>query len=402
VIHAVVHDRDPRVSSILVELLSRAPELDLVESTDDWALLRKNVALHMRSVVVLGPEATDADLKQVLAVAREYPGVAFVQVVDVVDAQVLKNAMRHGIRDVVAVDESEAELAPAVVRGHAMVESELGARRQRPEESANGKVVTIFGPKGGTGKTIVATNLAVLSAEAGVSTGLLDAAIRFGDCAAFLRIRPERTLADVAGVQGELDEPALRSILSTHGSGLRVLCAPNDPLFDAEKIENKAVSRAIQALRKSFELVVVDTGPSLDAFTLEALAECDLAYLVTSLELPAVKDAKLCLVALEKLHVKLDKVRVILNRANSKVGFPPDEVGKALGRRVVAELPSDVSVPRSVNNGVGLHTESPKAKISKGLSDLAANIRKELLSADQPAASRSRLSRVPRPSPAQS
>jgi pilus assembly protein CpaE len=239
-------------------------------------------------------------------------------------------------------------------------------------------VISIFGPKGGTGKTVVATNLAVLLAEAGVATVLLDASVRFGDCAAFLRVRPERTLFDLASVAGDVDESALNSVLATHGSGLKMLCAPNDPL-DAEKLDGDVITRVIRGMRKSFDVIVVDTAPALDDFTLAVLSTSDIAFLVTSLDLPAVKDAKLCLTTLERLRLGMDKVRIVLNRANSNVGFPADEVARALGTEVVAKLPSDVAVPRSVNSGSPVHAENRRSGIAKDLAKLADDLRKELL-----------------------
>jgi pilus assembly protein CpaE len=144
------------------------------------------------------------------------------------------------------------------------------------------------------------------------------------------------------------------------------------------------LTRVIQGLRRSFELTVVDTGATLDQFTLAPLSQSDIACLVTSLELPAVKDAKLALSLFKNLDLSVDMVRVVLNRSNSKVGFPADEVAKALGRKVVAQLPSDVLVPRSVNNGVPVTVDSPKSKVSKNLAKLAEELRAELFPADGP------------------
>ena len=372
--HVVVEERDPQVAQVLVDILDRSPDLDPVP-VGGWEELRRAVALHPGTVVVLGPSADDSDLHQAMRTTREFSGTTFVHVVDRVDAHSLQKAMRHGIRDVVDMEDADAELASAVARAADMGRHLVAVPST---QARSGKVVTIFGPKGGTGKTTVATNLAVLLAESGTSTALMDAAVRFGDCAAFLRIRPERSLFDIASISGELDESILQSVMSTHDSGLRVLAAPLD-VMDAEKLDGDLVARAIRGLRKAFDVVVVDTSPALDDFTLAALGEADVGLLVTSLDLPAVKNAKLCLSTLERFQLGLDNVHIILNRANSKVGFPPDEVRKALGREVVASLSSDVAVPRSVNNGIVVQTENRKSKIAKEFWDLANDLRQELV-----------------------
>jgi pilus assembly protein CpaE len=378
-IHVAILEPDTRIASILKKMLDQAPSVGTVEHATGWADVRRLVALHTRSVVVLGPETDDKDLAHVLKVMRDYPGTAFVYVVDQVDAATLQKAMRHGIRDVVSVNEADAELAPAVVRAHAMADVDLGGRG-RPTDKPKGKVVTVFGVKGGTGKTMVATNLAVLSAKAGTSTALLDGAIRFGDCAAVLRVRPTRSLGDLISVSGVPDETILGGVLTEHDSGLKLLCAPNDPIF-ADNFDSDVIEQVIEGLRRMHQLVIVDTGPSLDSHTLAAVAASDLAYLVTSLDLPAVKDAKLMLSMIDRLRLGDEKVQIVLNRANSKVGFPPDEVAKALGRPAVSELPSDVAVPRSINTGVPVAADAPKAKISRSLIKLSADMKETLFGA---------------------
>lgn len=376
-IHAVVQDSDTRVVEVLGKILEREAQVS-VKTASAWDDTTRLAAARAGSVVVLGPNTTDADLAQVLRLTRDQPGTTFVQVADTVDARTLQNAMRNGIRDVVAVEDAEVELPAAVQRAHEFAIQEIPPPAARSGPAKHGRVITVFGPKGGTGKTTVATNLAVQLVESGASVVLLDASVRFGDCAAFLRLRPERTLFDLAGVPGEIDTSLIEGVLTEHSSGIRVLAAPTDAL-DAEKLDGDTISKAIRALRRVFDVILVDTAPALDDFTLVALAEADVAFLVTSLELPAVKNAKLCLSTLDRLHLGLEKVHIILNRANSKVGFPPDEVSRALGRDIVATLSSDVAVPRSVNNGVPVHAENRKAKIARELGSLAEQVSSDLL-----------------------
>jgi pilus assembly protein CpaE len=376
-ISVVVFEKDQSVRSILSENLAGTAQID-ASAVGSWSELRERVGAEPATVVVLGPSSDFSDTAQVPVLARDFSGTGFILVVDQIDARVLQNAMRSGISDVIAAEDMETELVAAIARTYESGIAELSRTGSLTHASKHGKVISIFGPKGGTGKTVVATNLAVLLAEAGVSTVLLDASVRFGDCAAFLRVRPERTLFDLASVAGEVDEVALNTVLATHESGLKMLCAPNDPL-DAEKLDGDVITRVIKGMRKVFDIIVVDTAPALDDFTLAVLSTSDIAFLVTSLDLPAVKDAKLCLSTLERLRLGMDKVRIVLNRANSNVGFPADEVARALGTTVVAKLPSDVAVPRSVNSGSPVHAENRKSGIAKDLAKLADDLRKELI-----------------------
>jgi pilus assembly protein CpaE len=375
VINVVIFEADTRIAGILGQIVSSAPSLTVGDRVATWGDLRRNVALRAGSVVVLGPETPEADLEQVPRAIRDYPGTSFVYVADSLDAPTLQGAMRHGIRDVVSVSDAESDLPPALMRAHALAQSEVGASGKSSNE--RGKVVAVLGAKGGTGKTMLATNLAVLAAKAGVSTVLVDSCVAFGDCSAVLRIRPTHSIAELAGAAA-VDEALVNDLLAHHESGLHLLASPNDPLA-AGRLDASILPQAIDALAKGHQLVIVDTAPGLDAFALAAFAESDLTYVVTSLDLPAVKDARLMLNVLsEKARSANDNVRVVLNRANSKVAFPPEEVARALGRGSVVELPSDVTVPRSINNGVVVAVESPKSRIGKSLARMSTEMRNEL------------------------
>ena len=379
-INVVILESDTRIAGILSQIVESAPSLAVGDQVTTWRDLRRNIALRAGSVVVLGPETAEGDLKDVPQAIRDYPGTSFVYVADSLDAPTLQRAMRNGIRDVVAVGDAESDLPPALIRAQALAQSEVGAPSGK-SSSERGKVVVVLGAKGGTGKTMLATNLAVLAAKAEISTVLVDSYVGFGDCSAVLRVRPTHSIAELAGAAA-VDEALINDLLSQHDSGLHLLASPNDPLA-GEKLDARILTQAIDSLVRSHQLVIVDTAPGLGPFALAAFAESDLTYVVTSLDLPAVKDAKLMLNALSaKARSANDNVRVVLNRANSKVAFPPDEVSRALGRGSVVELPSDVSVPRSINNGVVVAVESPKSRIGKAMSRMSTDMRNELFGAE--------------------
>jgi pilus assembly protein CpaE len=393
VINVVILETDTRIAGILTQIIESAPSLAVGDQVATWRDLRRNIALRAGSLVVLGPETADADLEEVPQAIRDYPGTSFVYVADGLDAPTLQRAMRNGIRDVVAVGDAESDLPPALMRAHGLAQNEISAVAIKGS-SQRGKVVAILGAKGGTGKTMLATNLAVLAANAGVSTVLVDSCAAFGDCSAVLRVRPTHSIAELAGAAA-VDEALVNDLLSQHESGLKLLASPNDPLA-AERLDARILTQAVDSLVRSHQLVIVDTAPGLGAFALAAFAESDLTYVVTSLDLPAVKDAKLMLDALsEKARSANDNIRVVLNRANSKVAFPPDEVSRALGRGPVVELPSDVAVPRSINNGVVVAVESPKSRIGKSLSRMSTDMRSDLF--ETQAKSRKSLLSVARP-----
>ena len=374
-IRVAVYDKDPRVAALLLEVLRRDRETEPLGAALNLDDVRRALSVHPGCVGIFGPSVDDEELALASELIRTFPGSSFVQVVDHLDADSLRATMRHGIRDVVAIPDVESELGPAIHRAHEMAAS-MVVPSSRSDGNARGRVITVFSTKGGTGRSTVATNLAGLQAKSGTSTLLLDASRRFGDCASLLRLRPDHTLGDLVGVS-TLDDTIMQAVATPHESGLRLLAAPLDPL-EGSAISADLLAVVIQRLREQYELIVIDTNASLDDFTTAALTAADLALMVTSLDLPAVKDARLCLSVLDRLGIGPEKVRVILNRANSDVGFPSDEVAKALGHPVSHRLPSDIAAPRSINEGVPVVWHSPKSKLSKALNRLAADVAVEL------------------------
>ena len=379
-ITTIVYDRRQDLSAVLVDMLTRVGGALSVHSAPDWSRLREMAAREPSTVVVLGPGTTTEDLGIAFEAGTENPSACFVLVADSPGAELLQKAMRHGVRDVVAVDRAEEDLLPAVLRAHALG---AAAGTSSSQIRRRGKVVTIFGGTGGTGKTVLAANLAVRPAEQKVATALFDTNLSGGDCAIMLKLRPERTLADVKDVPGRLDSSILGGLLTRHRSRLNVLCAPGDPR-KVEGLQPSHVERVIQGLREMSDLVVVDTGPSFDAYTLTALRAADISYLVTSLELPAIKSARIWLSAIEDMRIGGERIRLVLNRADSKVEFPVEEAERALKRKFSLKLPSDIAVPRAVNKGVPLHEESSRSKIAKALDGVTKELIADLLPKSEP------------------
>ena len=219
----VVFDPITHISSTLHDLLTGMNAAVDASLVNDWEALRREVADRPVSVVVLGPNVPPEELQNVPTISEATRPTAFILVTDDLDARSLQIAMRNGIRDVVAVHDVQVDLIPAVERARASLKVASLPEQTTVKSDANGKLVAVCGPKGGTGKTTVATNLAISSAKAGVKTALLDANPNFGDCAAFLRVRPDKTLSDVAGLGDAIDDVAVASVMMDHSSGLKLL-----------------------------------------------------------------------------------------------------------------------------------------------------------------------------------
>jgi pilus assembly protein CpaE len=236
-----------------------------------------------------------------------------------------------------------------------------------------GRVVTVFSPKGGIGKTVVSTNLSVSFAKYHKGrTLLLDLDLQFGDAAIMLGIEPEKTIYDLVVAPGELDTEKLAGYTTAHPCGLDVLPAPIRP-EDAELVTEGKLARLLEVARASYDMIVVDTSPFFHGPMLATLDRTDVLLLLCGLDVPTIKNVRLGLQTLELLSFPNERIRVILNRANTNVGLKRSEVEETLRAKVHVELPSDRAVPMAVNRGKPVALAEPGSDFSKairGLSDM--------------------------------
>ena len=213
-----------------------------------------------------------------------------------------------------------------------------------------GRVVTVFSPKGGTGKTVTASNLAAALAKQGRKTLLLDLDLQFGDAAIVMGLEPDKTIYDLVVAPGELDIEKLAGYTAKHASGLDVLPAPLRP-EDAELVTESKITRLLEVARECYETIIVDTSPFFHGPMLATLDRTDELLVICGLDVPTLKNVRLSMQTLELLSFPASRIRFVLNRANTKVGMSKKEVEGALETRIRYEVPSDRAVPLGVNRG---------------------------------------------------
>ena len=214
-----------------------------------------------------------------------------------------------------------------------------------------GRVITVFSPKGGTGKTVTATNLAAAFAKhVQKRTLLLDLDLQFGDAAIAMGLEPEKTIFDLVVAPGELDFEKLTGYTTKHPCGLDILPAPMRP-EDAELVTESKITRLLEVARECYDIIVVDTSPFFHGPMLATLDRTDELLVLCGLDVPTLKNVRLALQTLELLSFPTNHIRFVLNRANSKVGLTKREIEAALKMQISHEIPSDRVVPVCVNRG---------------------------------------------------
>lgn len=278
--------------------------------------------------------------------------------------------------DALGSDVSDVVLLPALTENvvFAIRKATHAPRRAAAAGRREGRIVTVFSPKGGTGKTVIATNLAAALAKAGGRrTLLLDLDLQFGDAAIMLGIEPEKTIFDLVNAPGELDPEKLAGYTTTHKSGLEILPAPLRP-EDAELVTEAKLGRLIEVARACYDVIVVDTSPFFHGPMLATLDRTDELLLVCSLDVPTLKNVRLALGTLEMLSFPQARVRLVLNRANSKVGMKQREVEAALEQQVRYEIPSDRAVPISVNKGAPAVLSEPGSDFARSINAMSTGV----------------------------
>lgn len=397
VAHVAVVDPDEAVRRVVAERLQVG-----AVTVEAYEQVRSVVRTGERTeplVVVVGPSMP---VEQVFEEVADRLGAwpsphGVVLIVYEPSAAVLRQAMRAGIDDVVDVSADDIELLDAVQRTADRVVARIHLSETLappppppppppsgvPPGPSSGRLVTVFSTKGGAGKSVLASNLAVALARRGDTAAgpgsadrakpvvLLDADLQFGDIALMLHLDPVHTIVEAVQAGDRLDAALMRSLLLRHpDSGLSVLAAPTEPAF-ADQISRVDLMRVVDVLRTMSSIVVVDTSATFGDLTLALLQAADDVLLVAGLDVTSLKNVRLGLQTMGVLGVPFSRMRFVLNRANTKVGLSVGEAERLLELKADVALPSDILVPQSVNRGVPAVLLGPRSKFARSIENLA-------------------------------
>ena len=231
-------------------------------------------------------------------------------------------------------------------------------------------MICVLGPKGGTGKTLTSCNLAISLAESGQKVVVVDLDLQFGDVGLSLGLTPEKTIYDLVKAAGSLDAEKLGDYLAVHPTGLRVLMGPTRP-DQAAAVTVEFLRDVYAMLRSTHDFVIVDTAPG---FTPEVIASIDSSShicMVGMLDSLSLKNTKLGLETLELMGYDPERIRLLLNRADSRVGITKDEVTAIVGRVPDVLVPSDRDIPRMLSEGVPIVSGKARSEAAEAFQSLA-------------------------------
>ena len=314
-------------------------------------------------VVVGCAELSDQAVRLIEAAARQRPDRPVVALYEGSPNGFMQRAFEAGADDLIALPQQPSQLRFSLEKAL--------ARRRGSAVGTAAPMITVLGPKGGTGKTLTSCNLAVSLAQLGASAVVVDLDLQFGDVGLALGLTPERTIYDLASSGGSLDAEKVDGFLAEHSSGARALLAPVRP-DQAAAIDPSFLRQVYELLRAQHDFVIVDTPP---AFTPEVIATIDASShlcLVGMLDALSLKDTKIGLETLAQMGYDPDGFTFVLNRADTNVGISRSDVERLLGRAPDVLVPSDRAIPRAITLGEPIVVAEPRSGAAKAFATLAS------------------------------
>jgi pilus assembly protein CpaE len=321
-------------------------------------------------VLILGPDVpVDEALRLATVLDVQVPDLT-VLLVSEPDPTFILQAMRAGVRDILSPSAEPAQLRVLLERACQSFASRHRVEQPRQAENSKGTVIGVFSPKGGVGKTTIATNIAVgLGKIAPMSVVIVDLDLQFGDVASGLYLNPEHTVTDAVSPAASQDTLVLKAFLTVHASSIYALCAPISPV-EADHITPEQITRLLEQLADEFQYVVVDTAPGLPEIGLAAMEACTDVVWVSAMDIPSVRGLRSGLDILRQLDILPEGRHVVLNMADAKCGLSVQDVESTIGAPVDVSVPRSRAVAFSTNRGVPVLQEAKRDPAVKGLSQL--------------------------------
>ena len=327
-------------------------------------------------VVVLAMEEPVARASQTMsALADALPETPIIVYSSLSDAASVRRAMVSGARDYLVKPPRPEELARAI---YSVLEQEERRRTrmtgQTAGSAARGTVITVFGAKGGIGKTTISTNLATaLCRNTNSSIAIVDMDTRFGDVAIMMDVVVEFSIADVGRNIDQVDRESIRDYLVQHSSGVEILPAPLHPT-EWGALHRQHIARVIELLAQTHDYVIVDTPGAFNELVATALESADIILLVTSMDIASIKDTALALEMLRAASVSEDKVKLVINHSTSSNSLRAEDVERVLEYQVYWRIPHDVAVSNSNQLGQPIVLAKPYARASRAIMDMSYNL----------------------------
>ena len=323
-------------------------------------------------VVAAVEEPIARALQTVQAVADLLPQSPIVAYSSIRDSDVMRKAMLAGVRDYLVTPVKDEEFVSSI---HTVLSQEERRRARMAGEVGEpvtcGTVLTVFGAKGGIGKTTIATNLATaLAQKTNQSVVLMDLDTRFGDVAILMDIPVERSIANLAIPEEQITREAVQECIYIHSTGVAILPAPSRPA-DWRSIHAGHIERVVELLAGMYDYVILDTPGAFNDIVARALELATLVLLLATMDVASLKDTLLAIDMLRSWNFPQEKLKLVINATNEATDVQPKEVKRMLGRDVFWTIPYDRSISQATQLGTPVVVAKPRSKAAESLVEMA-------------------------------
>jgi pilus assembly protein CpaE len=328
-------------------------------------------------------------------IRKEVPHSQIVILTVQADPNYMRRAMLAGARDFLTKPPSVDEMIGAIRRAgelaHEEQEKVKTVYSSKPGNGSmpvgllkNGKIISVFSPKGGVGKTTLAVNLAVALQREETPVVLVDGNMEFGDVMVFLNKQAKNSIVDLAPRADELDQDVIEEVTMLHQeSGIKVLAAPSRPEF-AESVNGDQFAQVLDFLRNFFSYVIVDCSSSLTDVTISTIDTSDLIILLTTQEIPAIKDSRLFLDLLQPLKINRERLLFVMNKYDKRISIKPEKVSENFKQELKIVIPFEEKVVLpAINRGVPFMIGEKSKSITRSFVSLTEEIRMRLSEPDE-------------------
>ena len=374
----------PETTAYISALLGLERDIEFVGSVATGREALAKVGESKPDIVLMGSELPDGDSANVVRrVISKQPTLGVVALVPTDSPEEIRRFMQAGARSFLVFPFSSEQLVTTLRKVYERVQKMpapvAAPAAPRPNIPApRGKVITVFGPKGGVGKTMLAVNLAVsLSQKGERQVALLDTSLYFGDLHLFLNIKPDHTVVDFVQLGPDADAETLQQIMQKHSSGISLLARPSRPEH-AEMVSAEHLRHAIELMAQTYDLIVVDCPASYDDRMLMVLDRSDMIFLIITPEVGALYNAGIFLDLAQTLGYPRESIHVVLNRHDSQAGISVSDAEAALSHPVHFRVPSrGREMSTTLNLGVPISISNPNSDVSRSIGQMAEFIAKQ-------------------------
>jgi pilus assembly protein CpaE len=364
----IIGNNDNRIYEI--KSLLRSDKVAFIGfSKQDENVLEKAISLKPHVIIIQYDDEYNDAIDLAEKIYMKIPGCAVIFLCDSFDVSMLEKVMLAGVRKVLQFPIDVETLTENIELAHYMEKSRLENADSSATNNMQSRIITVFGAKGGIGKTTITVNLAVALAKMGKKVAIIDADLQFGDVNVYFDIDPKDTISELSQGNDAGDIDAIKRLMALHFSGVSVVCAPKSPEY-AEYVSPQNIETMINTMRPFYDYILIDTAPMFSDITMVAIENSNLVLLISVPDISTLRNTKITLNILDSLQQK-EKTELVINRLTKGL-INLKDMQRVLNEPLKNTIAFDFKTAITAHNkGVPIVLDAPKSEIGKDLKKLA-------------------------------